>query len=480
MSTKTVSRTPRITALGRRRAERVRSFAELYLRHSKDRFAGQPFRLEPWQWQRIILPIYGTLDASGKRWYDRALIGLPRWNGKSEIAALMVVAHLVLDRVYSGEAYAVAASHRQARIVYDTVKQMFTRSPDLSRMVDAYKSELMMRETGCVFRALPHDADTAQGYHPSLAVIDELHVHHSRAMLDAMLTGAVGREEPLTVVITTAGAQRSGVWWDVLQEWREDPRAYVYWVGATDHDDPVDRRVWRKANPASWVTMERLETLYRTLPAATFERYHLNRAPQRAAGAAIRADQWQACGGRPEINPEQPCVIGVDASLRRDHTAVVLDQYRDGLHHVLAFTFTPEADELMGAVDHDAVGALLRELAATYRVTRVVCDRAYFVRTMRELLTEGLPIEEFAQTNQNMARASQRLYDAVSGGRIRHGGDAALTQHVLNAGIKETPFGWRLIKVDQTEHIDGAIALAMALDAAEAEAEAPVPGVLIG
>jgi hypothetical protein len=51
---------------------------------------------------------------------------------------------------------------------------------------------------------------------------------------------------------------------------------------------------------------------------------------------------------------------------------------------------------------------------------------------------------------------------------------------VLNAGIKETPFGWRLIKVDQAEHIDGAIALAMALDAAEAEAEAPVPGVLIG
>jgi len=468
---------PRITAAGRRRAERVRAFAELYLRHSKDRFAGRPFVLEPWQWRHIILPVYGTLDRDGRRWYDRALIGLPRWNGKSELASLIVAVHLALEPVYSGEAYAVATSHRQARIVYDTVRQMFTRSPDLARLVESYKTELIVRETGCVFRALPHDADTAQGFHPSLTVIDELHVHRSRAMLDAMLTGAVGREEPLTVVITTAGAERRGVWWEVLQEWREDPRAYVYWVGAADDDDPDDRRVWRRCNPASWVTLERLETLHRTLPPASWERYHLNRAPQRGAGAAFRADQWAACAGQPEIDPEKPCVVAVDASLRRDHTAVVLDQYRDGVHHVLLWTFRPE-DDPAGIVDHDAVGALVRDLCEQYYVTRAVCDRAYFVRSMRELAAAGLPIEDFAQTNQAMARACQRLYDAVAGGRLRHGGDPVLAEHVLGAGMKETPFGWRLVKLEEDRRIDAAIALAMAVDAAEAEADlAPPPSV---
>lgn len=465
---------PRVTAAGRRRAERVRAFAALYLRHQKDRWAGQPFELEAWQWRHIILPLYGTLGSDGRRWYDRALIGLPRWQGKSELAALMVCAHLVLEPVYGGEAYVVATSRRQARIVYDTVRHMLARSPDLAPLVESYKSELVVKETGCVFRALPHDADTAQGFHPSLTIVDELHVHKSRAMLDAMLTGAVGREEPLTVVITTAGAERRGVWWEVLAEWREDPRAYVYWVGASDEDDPADRRVWRRCNPASWVTLDRLETLWRTLPPASFERYHLNRAPLRGPGAAFRADQWAACSGPPELDPEAPCVVAVDASLRRDHTAVVLDQYRDGVHHVLLYTFRPE-DDPAGIVDHDAVAALIRDLCAQYHVRRAVCDRAYFLRSMRELAAEGLPIEDFAQTHQNMARACQRLYDAVSGGRLRHGGDAVLTEHVLGAAAKETPFGWRLVKAEEDRRIDAAIALAMAVDAAEADAEVAPP-----
>lgn len=465
---------PRIGAAGRRRAERVRTFGRLYLRHQKDRWAGQPFTLEPWQWKNIILPLYGTLRPDGRRWYDRALIGLPRWQGKSELASLMVCAHLILEHIYGGEAYVVATSRRQARIVYDTVRHMLVRSPELAQLVESYKNELIVRETGCIFRALPHDADTAQGFHPSLTIVDELHVHRTRAMLDAMLTGAVGREEPLTVVITTAGAERGGVWWEVLNEWRDDPHAYVYWVGASDEDDPDDRRVWRRANPASWVTRERLETLYRTLPLGSFERYHLNRAPQRGVGAAFRADQWAACSAPPELDGESTTVLAVDASLRRDHTAVVLDQYRDGVHNVALYTFAPE-DDPAGVVDHDAVAALIRDLCGQYRVVRAVCDRAYFLRSMRELAAEGLPIEDFAQTNQQMARACQRLYDAVAAGRLRHGGDAVLAEHVLGAAMRETPFGWRLVKAEESRRIDAAIALAMAVDAAEADAETAPP-----
>lgn len=473
---------PPITARGRRRAERVRMFGRIYLRHWKDRYAGQPFVLEPWQWKNIVLPIYGTLDADGRRWYDRALVGLPRWNGKDELAALFACAHLIIEPVPSGEAYAVATSRRQAAILYDTVRDMLRRSPDLGQLVDTYKRELVVKDSGCVFRALPHDADTAQGFHPSLSVIDELHVHKSRAMLDAMLTGAVGRSEPLTIVITTAGAERRGVWWDVLHEWQDDPHAYVYWVGAKEEDDPTDRKVWRRANPASWVTLERLETLYHTLPLASFERYHLNRAPSKGTNRVFTPQLWRACNASPRIDADRPCVVAVDASLRRDHTAVVLDQVdSEGYHNLVCFTFKPEEDaSIMRAVDHDEVGALLRDLATSYHVARMPCDRAYFVRTMRELLDEGLPVEEFIQGNQNMARACQRLYDVVSEGRVRHGGDRELEDHVLNAAVKETMYGWRMTKADEASKIDAAIAAAMAVDVAEAERETTGIGITVG
>ena len=124
----------------------------------------------------------------------------------------------------------------------------------------------------------------------------------------------------------------------------------------------------------------------------------------------------------------------------------------------------------MSAIDTDAVGELIRELCASYNVVRIPCDRAYNVRLMGQLLAEGLPIEEFAQSDQNMTRACQRLFDAVAEERVRHGGDACLSEYVLNAAVKTgRQGGFRFTKPDEEAKIDGAIALAMAVDVAEAE-----------
>lgn len=464
-------RRPRIRAAGRRQAETVRTFGAEFVSHRKDRWAGQPFVLEPWQWTKLVLPVYGTVDAAGKRLYDKALYGLARWNGKDELAALLVLHHLFLEPIHDGECYAVAQSKPQAGILFETVRNMINANPMLRAACDVYRREIVVRETGCIFRCLPHDADAAQGFHPSFCVIDELHVHRDREMLDAMLSGSIGREQSLLIVITTAGAERRGVWWEILHEWREDPGAYVYWHGASDKADAGDPRVWRRANLASWVSDEKLAKAYRTLPLGSFERYHLNRPPRAGQNKVFTPDLWRACRGAAKIDPERPAYIAVDASLRRDHTAVVLDQVDTaGLHNVLCWTFTAEDDtSIMSAIDQDEVGALIRELAAEYEIRRVPCDRAYFVRTMRELLDEGLPIEEFPQTNQNMARACQRFYDLVTEKRMRHGGDPALEEHVLNATVKETPFGWRITKPAGGAKVDAAIALAMVSDVAEAE-----------
>ena len=291
-----------------------------------------------------------------------------------------------------------------------------------------------------MFRCLPHDADTAQGFHPSFCVVDELHVHKDRRMLDAMLTGMAGRDEPLLIVITTAGEQRRGVWWEVLKEWREDPSAHVYWVGASDDEDARDPAVWRAANPASWVSEARLAKLYRSLPLASFERYHLNRAPAHGANRVFEPERWRACSARPAFDPERPCVLGVDASQRRDHTAVVLDQMdSEGRHNVVCFAFAAEEEgEIMSAIDTDAVGELIRELCASYNVVRIPCDRAYNVRLMGQLLAEGLPIEEFAQSDQNMTRACQRLFDAVAEERVlsrrRRGARGVRLEHSREGG----------------------------------------------
>lgn len=460
---------PKYSAAGIAQAERVRRFSELHVRHMKDRWAGKPFTLEPFQFENMILPVYGTL-VRGKRKYKRALFGIPRWNGKSETTALLHLYHMFAEPVYGGEQYAFATTRAQAAIIFDTAKRMINADPLLRSASKVYRNVIEVVETGCTFRALPFDADTSQGFHPSFASGDEIHVMKNMEMVDSMVTGMVGREEGMFVAITTAGA-RPGNMADQLRElWSNDPRAYVYWQGASETDDPTDPAVWRKANPASWITMDMLKSQFQALPLPVFQRLHLNLTS--AAGDNARAfnpKAWELCSDAPQIDLELPCVIGVDAAPRRDKTAVVLDQ-RDanGMHNVKAWHF--EADPEAGLLDFDELKHLLRELHSTYNVSRIVVDPAHLYSIMDELNREGLPVEDFPQHASRMIPASMNLYDLIQMGRIRHGNDPILTKHVLNAGAKEIPpSGWRMTKVTKLENIDAAVALAMAAHISESE-----------
>lgn len=458
------------SATGLKQAERVQAFAQSHVRHMKDRWAGKPFVLEPFQYDNMIKPVYGSLDRKGHRKIKRALFGLPRWQGKSELTALLHLYHLFAEPVYGGEQYAFATTRQQAAIIFDTAKRMINADPLLRSASKIYRSVIEVQETGAIFRALPFDADTSQGFHPSFASGDEVHVMKNMDMIDSMVTGMVGREQGLFVAITTEAAHPGGTLDQLKELWANDPAAFVYWQGADPDDDPHDPAVWRKANPASWITMDMLKSQYRALPLPVFQRLHLNMMPQTGDNArAFNPKAWSACSDQPIIDRDKPCVIGVDAAPRRDKTAVVLDQRDEhGFHNIRAWSF--EADPTAGLLDFDELKHLLRSLCEDFNVSRIIVDPAHLFAVMDELQREGLPVEDFPQHASRMVPASMNLYDLIQLGRIRHGDDPMLTKHVLNAGAKEIPpSGWRLTKVSKHENIDAAVALAMAVHIAESE-----------
>lgn len=451
-------------------ATAVRVFGELYVKHQKGEFRGMPFVLDEWQWQDIILPIYATLNRHRKRKHRFALIGLPRWNGKSEITALMVLYHLFVERVFSGECYVVASTEKQAMLVFNTVKRMIKASPQLAAACDIYAKEIIVKETGCIFRCLPHDADTAQGYHPSLCIIDEVHVHKKSDLIEAMVSGSVGHAEGLVVCITTAGPKREGVLWDLIKAWTSNPFAYVHWVGAPDGADPHDPKVWRAANPAKWITDEMLRIQYETLPIWSFERYHLNRFPSGVGGIqAFPVQMWEKNGGVPEIDPALPVVIGVDSAPRRDRCSITVAQrHADGTHHWQTFIFDPgrtlEYDDLTQVEDQ------IRLLCGEFYVIRIVCDPAFMWLILNRLKAEGFPVETMRQDNAHMCGVAGMLYKLLSGGLINHGNDPDMTDDAMNAAVLERPpYGWRIGKLDDDRHIDSVISAGMASFVLEAE-----------
>jgi len=76
-----------------------------------------------------------------------------------------------------------------------------------------------------------------------------------------------------------------------------------------------------------------------------------------------------------------------------------------------------------------------------------------------------------------MIPTSDRLWKAITEGRIVHGNDPDLNRHVASAIAKDSPRGWRVDKAYRTAQIDAVIAMAMALERVE---QKPEPVRLLG
>lgn len=456
------------------KARRAVRFIESYLRHTKGVFAGQPFVLEPWQRDEIIMPIFGTVDEDGRRWYREAAIWLPRKNGKSELGSAIALYGLLADGEHGSEVYSVAGSKAQASLVFNVAKDMVRANPLLRAMTKVYRSVIEVPETGSIYRTLSADADLQHGLNPHVAIIDEYHVHRNSEQYEAMLTGTGARRQPLQVTISTPGPDRRGHAWELFLRGAAatDDRMFHYWRGAPDTADLDDRDAWRQANPASWITEDFLEAQRKRLAPTpqVFERLHLGRFPSgHTSSSWIPRESWDSCSGEPQIDPDRPVVIAVDAASRKDTTAVIMAQRDDeGVVHARLWSF--QADPEIGWLDYSEVEDLIRDLASTFEVRRVAFDPFQMVRSQQMLINEGIPAETFPQNDTRMVPASALLYDLITEKRLRHGGDPVLTEQTFNAATRETARGWRLEKRRSSGPIDAVIALAMACQLAEWEA----------
>jgi len=94
------------------RADDIIAFCEKYLIVPEGADVGKPMRMRPWQ-RKIIAGIYDGDDVR------RAIISLARKNGKTGLAAMLLLAHLVGPEARrNAQIYSTAQSRDQASIVF--------------------------------------------------------------------------------------------------------------------------------------------------------------------------------------------------------------------------------------------------------------------------------------------------------------------------------------------------------------------------
>jgi hypothetical protein len=160
--------------------------------------------------------------------------------------------------------------------------------------------------------------------------------------------------------------------------------------------------------------------------------------------------------------------IGIDVGLRSDNAAAVMVcRNPEGAEvivcrHRIWRPVGRETLDIAGTLE-----AFVRELCAGYRVATIRIDPWQAERSIQQLRSEGLPIEPFPQTPQNLVRMAMTLLDLVKyRNLVLYPGADDLMEHLRNVAIGETSYGVKLAKEKSSRKVDGAIALAIACVAA--------------
>ena len=124
-------------------ADRAVQFIETHLTHTKGELAKTPFILQEYQKEEIIRPLFGWKCADGSRKYRTSFIFLPRKNGKSTLAAAIILTLLYLDKEFGAEYYSAANDREQAKIVFSVCSDMIKNNPKLGNFVNIFKNSIV-------------------------------------------------------------------------------------------------------------------------------------------------------------------------------------------------------------------------------------------------------------------------------------------------------------------------------------------------
>lgn len=448
------------------------AFAHQHFKVLKGLRAGEPLDFTDWQ-KWLLRSLLERRKSDGKFRYRRALIGLPRKQGKSLMGSALAVYSMIAGEAGS-EIYAVASDKDQARIIFGEAKQQILSSPVLSAEARVLRDAIEMPRFGSVFRVLSSDFRGQAGLNPSLVLFDELWAQKSSDLFEQMVQGSGNRLEPLIVSITTAGYDLDTLAGQMYQYGKSvaagevDDASFGFWWWEANADCKIDdAKQWRKANPNIAEGLMSEEDLQTAVKASfqgsemSMRRWRLNQWV-RSQESWLPIGAWEQCRSDMDLDVELPVWVGIDMALKHDSIAVVVAQPQDERVVVRSKIWQPK-DE---GVDVADVEHHLRELHAKFDVREFAFDPAYFQRSAEQLADEGLRMVEFPQNGQRMIPACGQAYELIVAGKIAHDGSPTFTDQVLSAAQRMTDNGWRLSKGKSKRKIDACIAMVIGLDRA--------------
>jgi len=401
-----------------------------------------------------------------------------------------------------------ATKREQAQVIYKEIERMRHRSPHIEQVSKTINKQITFTHNSGSIRTVGSDK-SYDGLNPSLCVMDELHAwspNRHQKFYDTMVTGSGSRLQPMKLVVTTAGDDKSLIW---IEEYKHaksvaagdvrDDSLFAVHYEIDEGDDPLDESCWVKANPNLHVSLKLDYLRQQAIPAKTskialnrFTRYHGNRLVS-SVESAFDIEKWDKCAG--ELSDWQYAEAtggGCDLGGRNDLAAwaVVARFPVEGTENDETPTYRYEirsqsyiSDETSRDLTRQPFcewihNDLLKK--SPYPVSDLSEDfisacREYWVRDIAfdpaqaQQLSEclrraGVPNAPFPQTTSYYHEPLSEFRQAIEEGRVTHDGNRLLRWCIGNAmAVQDRQDHWMLTKRDSSDKIDPVVAVIMAL-----------------
>lgn len=446
------------------RADTAIEFIAL-LKHYTGRHAGKSFTLLPWQ-EFAVANIYGFYkkgeDGEWNRLISFVYIEMARKNGKSAFAAALCLYHLIGDGEPAAEVYLAANSKEQAKVSFKMCRNFVAGLDPKHKYLESFRDQINFDRTLSFLKVLAADSSKLDGPNPSMFLLDEYHAAKNSGLKDVLQSGQGMRDDPMGVIITTAGFDKLGPCYqfremctEVLKGLKEDDTLFALIYSLDEGDDWKDERTWAKSNPNLGVTVK-----------PKYIREQVQKAinsPSEEVGIKTKnINMW--CDAETVWIPDHyllnasenidferfrdmECYVGIDLSSTSDLTcAGFMIPTEDKLYFKVKY-YLPEMalqekrfKELYGewrrqklititpgnVTDYDYILNDLMDIGKIVDIRKIAYDSWNATQFVINATDAGLPMEEYSQALGNFNRPTKEMERLLLSGR------AGIDNNVIN------------------------------------------------
>lgn len=443
------------------KVEQVCEFISI-IHHYTGKHAGKPFILEAWQ-EWIVASMYGFyLKGTNERLVQSAYIEMARKQGKSAFASALCLYHLIADGEMNAEVYMAANSKDQAKVSFNMASNFSKMLDPGKEFLDPYRDTIKYERTLSFLKVLAADSSKLDGPNASMYLIDEYHAAKNSGVKDVLQSSQGMRENPMAVIITTAGFDRLGVCYqyremctEVVSGLKEDDTLFIAIYSLDKEDDWKDEAVWVKSNPNLGVTVQTKYIKTQVKKAINTPSDEVGIKTKNlniwcdAEKIWIKDDYILAASANVNLEDYRglDCFIGVDLSSTSDLTAFSVMIPTTEKMVWKTFYFLPEAaltekrfKELYGewarqgalcitpgnVVDYDFILNKIMEIGQILNIVTIGYDSWNATQFVINCTEKGLPMEPYSQSIGNFNKPTKELE------RLLLSGVAVIDNNIIN------------------------------------------------